>query len=72
MGAATAAVVVTNKSKKPKPVDYEAIARARTEEERRKLLERQRRGMGSMIKTSYTGVLNRNDTGSQPKKLLGE
>jgi hypothetical protein len=58
--------------KESKPVDYEAIARARTEEERKKLLERQRRGLSSMIRTSYTGVLSKNDTGSQPKKLLGE
>ena len=59
------------KSPKAKTIDYEALAAARAEEERKKNLERQRRGSDSMIKTSYTGVLNKSSDTSQPKKLLG-
>lgn len=45
-------------------------AAQRAEEERKKAMERQRRGLESTIKTSYHGVLDTKNMNR--KKLLGE
>lgn len=42
------------------------------EDERKKALERQRRGMDSTIKTSYNGVFDPKNMDLTRKKLLGE
>ncbi|MDR1026359.1 MAG: hypothetical protein LBL47_03070 [Lactobacillus sp.] len=59
--------------KQAKPsIDYDALARARAEEERKKELERQSRGTEGTIKTSYTGVLGVKEDNLKRKNLLGE
>ena len=42
------------------------------EEERKKAIDRQRRGMDSTIKTSYNGVLDTKSMNFNRKELLGE
>lgn len=59
-------------SPKEPVIDYDKIASDRKDEERKKNLERQNRGMDSTIKTSYTGVLGINEDKMKRKKLLGE
>lgn len=49
-----------------------AVAAAEAEEERKKAQERQRRGLESNIKTSYTGLLDEQNLEFKRKKLLGE
>lgn len=60
---------------KPAPVviDNSAeIAKQQAEEERKKALERQRRGLEGTIRTSQTGLLGEKESSLQRKKLLGE
>ncbi len=49
-----------------------AAADKKAEEERQKAVERQRRGLDSTIRTSYTGILNPQQMDLTRKKLLGE
>lgn len=44
----------------------------KAEEERKKALERQRRGMESTIRTSYGGILDSQNQSLNRKNLLGE
>lgn len=53
-------------------VDSAAESEKKAEEERQKALERQRRGLDSTIRTSYTGILNPQQMDLSRKKLLGE
>lgn len=53
-------------------VDTTAEAEKKAEAERQKALERQRRGLDSTIRTSYTGILNPQQMDLTRKKLLGE
>lgn len=53
-------------------VDSSAESEKKAEEERQKALERQRRGLESTIRTSYTGILNPQQMDLSRKKLLGE
>lgn len=60
-------------SSAPVIVDNSAeIAKQQAEEERKKALERQRRGWEGNIKTSYAGLLGEKENNLQRKKLLGE
>lgn len=60
-------------SSAPVIVDNSAeIAKQQAEEERKKALERQRRGWESNVKTSYAGLLGEKENNLQRKKLLGE
>ncbi len=60
-------------SSTPIIVDNSAeIAKQQAEEERKKALERQRRGWEGNIKTSYAGLLGEKENNLQRKKLLGE
>ncbi len=60
-------------SSTPVVVDNSAeIAKQQAEEERKKALERQRRGWEGNIKTSYNGLLGEKENNLQRKKLLGE
>lgn len=54
----------------PKPKVPEVKEVTNPDDERKKLQERQRRGMESTIKTSYNGLLNGKELNR--KKLLGE
>lgn len=57
----------------PAPVTDNSKDREEAEAKARKeALDRQRRGMESNIKTSYTGILDNNDGRFVRKKLLGE
>lgn len=47
-------------------------AERQAEAERLKALERQRRGLDSAIRTSYTGILDPKNMDLKRKKLLGE
>lgn len=47
-------------------------AEKKAEEERKKAMERQRRGLDSTIKTSYSGILDLKNMDLNRKKLLGE
>lgn len=60
--------------KAPKPVDTEGLAKKEAEEERKKTIERQRRGIGGTIKTSYRGIINskEEEPALKRKNLLGE
>lgn len=58
--------------KTPKYVDTEAIAKAEAEAERKKTIERQRRGIEGTINTSFQGILNKKEDGLKRKNLLGE
>lgn len=49
-----------------------AEAERNAEAERQKALERQRRGLESTIRTSYTGILDPQNMDLKRKKLLGE
>lgn len=53
-------------------VDAAAEAEKNAEAERQKALERQRRGLDSTIRTSYTGLLDPQNMDLSRKKLLGE
>lgn len=50
----------------------ELEANKKADEERKKALDRQRRGMESTIQTSYTGVLEPKNMELNRKRLLGE
>lgn len=57
----------------PIVVDNSAeIAKQQAEEERKKALERQRRGWEGNVRTSYNGLLGEKENNLQRKKLLGE
>ena len=43
-----------------------------SEEDRKKALERQRRGLEGTIKTSYSGILTQSNSDLSRKNLLGE
>lgn len=53
-------------------VDTSEEANRKAEEERLKSLERNRRGLDSTIRTSYTGILDPKNMDLRRKKLLGE
>lgn len=61
-------------SHSPKTIDTEAIAKKEAEEERKKTIERQRRGIAGTIKTSYRGILEtkEGEGNLRRKNLLGE
>ena len=63
---------VFSSPKKPEVVDYDAIAKQKADEERKKNLERQRRGIEGTIKTSYTGILKTKSMEQNRKNLLGD
>lgn len=52
--------------------DSETDAAKKAEAERKKALERQRRGIESTIRTSYNGILDTQKTELNRKNLLGE
>lgn len=58
----------------PKQIDYDARAKREAEEERKKAIERQRRGIAGTIKTSHSGILDtrEEDNNLRRKNLLGE
>ena len=64
------------KKASPAPVaDAEAEAKKAETEERKKTIERQRRGIEGTINTSHSGILKekeRNSGGIKRKNLLGE
>ncbi len=60
-------------AKKAPRVDHsEETAKAEAEAERKKIIERQRRGLAGTIRTSNRGILYPGDRGLKRKKLLGE
>ncbi|MDR1694562.1 MAG: hypothetical protein LBR70_05185 [Lactobacillaceae bacterium] len=58
----------------PKSIDVEARAKKEAEAERKKTIERHRRGIAGTIKTSYRGILDfdKEEPLLRRKNLLGE